>query len=477
MLLIIIASVLTCSAADFSIVTPNASVSAWLGSSVILPCSLSPPLNARDFEVQWYKKKDSQKTVLLHQEQKVQENDVDDQYRDRVSLIGELDNGNVSLKLDNLKTADRGEYTCFVKSLRWYERGSMNLVVKAIGSTPVLSYQEAGEQLNVSCTSDGWSPKPLLTWRDSTGRELTNTYTKYITDSEGLVDVRSWMLFSPSDSEWISCTVDLNLQGMKESRVVPMKSLLPHCSSRKNAKAAGNIHPVLLHFIQTQKKQFIYFHFYHAADSHESLPGETIPLKATENLHQASLTLDPSSAPTSLKVSADRKIVYCRKPNSGPECKFPHLVSKEEWSSGQHYWEVMLWDKTSTKPKSSWSVGVIQKHTTENIIRTLCYKEGTGLYTNTHDFSIITTEFNVRKLGVHLNCDRKSLSFFNADKNTDNHLHTFYNIPQGTYFAFFSPGVKDSQPLKIINDHENSEDCCRVQQVELPGSKINGVHT
>ncbi|KAF7686678.1 hypothetical protein HF521_015071 [Silurus meridionalis] len=326
MLLIIIASVLTCSAADFSIVTPNASVSAWLGSSVILPCSLSPPLNARDFEVQWYKKKDSQKTVLLHQEQKVQENDVDDQYRDRVSLIGELDNGNVSLKLDNLKTADRGEYTCFVKSLRWYERGSMNLVVKAIGSTPVLSYQEAGEQLNVSCTSDGWSPKPLLTWRDSTGRELTNTYTKYITDSEGLVDVRSWMLFSPSDSEWISCTVDLNLQGMKESRVVPMKSdlsggfwfevfistlvlsviviiiytillilhrkgLLPHCSSRKNAKAA--------------------------ADSHESLPGETIPLKATENLHQgvcstyepsdsteqqswkdrykASLTLDPSS--------------------------------------------------------------------------------------------------------------------------------------------------------------------------------------
>ncbi|KAI5630452.1 hypothetical protein C0J50_7614, partial [Silurus asotus] len=138
-----------------------------------------------------------------------------------------------------------------------------------------------------------------------------------------------------------------------------------------------------------------------------------------------SLTLDPSSAPTSLKVSADRKRVYCRNPNSGSECKFPHVKSKEEWSSGQHYWEVKLWDKTSTKPKSSWSVGVIQKHTPENIIRALCYKEGTGLYTNTHEFSIITTEVKVGKLGVHLNCDRKSLSFYNADKNTDNHLYTF----------------------------------------------------
>ncbi|KAI5087659.1 butyrophilin-like, partial [Silurus meridionalis] len=204
----------------FSIVVPKAPVSAFLGSSVILPCNLSPSINARTFEVRWYKNGEHEKPVLFYKEKK---NTGQSQDRDRVSLIGELDNRNVSLKLDHLTMADSGEYTCFVKSLSWYEKGSMNLAVKVLGSTPLLLYHESVEKMNVTCRSFGWSPKPTLTWRDSTGRELPNTHTKYTTDSEGLVNVSSWLLFSPSDSEWISCTVGLNLQEIKESRIVPMK--------------------------------------------------------------------------------------------------------------------------------------------------------------------------------------------------------------------------------------------------------------
>ncbi|XP_046699327.1 butyrophilin subfamily 1 member A1-like [Silurus meridionalis] len=287
MILICIASLLACSAAEFSIVVPKAPVSAFLGSSVILPCNLSPSINARTFEVRWYKNGEHEKPVLFYKEKK---NTGQSQDRDRVSLIGELDNRNVSLKLDHLTMADSGEYTCFVKSLSWYEKGSMNLAVKVLGSTPLLLYHESVEKMNVTCRSFGWSPKPTLTWRDSTGRELPNTHTKYTTDSEGLVNVSSWLLFSPSDSEWISCTVGLNLQEIKESRIVPMKGfwmeafistlvlsliviitytvllilfrkgLLPHCSSHKNAKAADS--------------------------SHESLPAETMPLNAIENTTQ-----------------------------------------------------------------------------------------------------------------------------------------------------------------------------------------------
>ncbi|MCJ8749292.1 hypothetical protein PDJAM_G00174650 [Pangasius djambal] len=290
MILIYIASVLACSAAEFSIVVPNASVSAPLGSSVVLPCGLSPSLNARTFEVRWSKHGEHD-LILLYQDQKVQENVGKDQYRDRVSLIGELDKGNVSLKLDNLTVADRGEYICFVKSISWYEKGSMNLVVKALGSTPLFLHNEVGEKVNITCMSGGWSPKPTLTWRDSAGRELPNSHTYYRTNSEGLVSVSSWLLFSPSDSEWISCTVGLNHQEIREGRIVPLKGfwreafistlvlslivlstftvllilfrkgLLPHCSSHKNAKAA--------------------------ADSHVSLPAETVPLNATDNATQA----------------------------------------------------------------------------------------------------------------------------------------------------------------------------------------------
>ncbi|KAL7856333.1 hypothetical protein AOLI_G00199370 [Acnodon oligacanthus] len=43
------------------------------------------------------------------------------------------------------------------------------------------------------------------------------------TDSEGLVSVSSWLLFSPSESEWISCSVGLSDQEMREGRVLPLK--------------------------------------------------------------------------------------------------------------------------------------------------------------------------------------------------------------------------------------------------------------
>ncbi|KAF5893422.1 butyrophilin subfamily 1 member A1-like, partial [Clarias magur] len=130
MLLIYIASFLVCSAAEFSLVVPNTSVSAQLGSSVVLPCSLSPPLNTRTFEVQWYKNKDSERTVLLHKAENLQETERDARYKDRVSVIGELEKGDVSLELKNVTVADEGEYVCFVQSIIWYERGSVNLAVK-----------------------------------------------------------------------------------------------------------------------------------------------------------------------------------------------------------------------------------------------------------------------------------------------------------------------------------------------------------
>ncbi|XP_053335945.1 butyrophilin subfamily 2 member A2-like isoform X1 [Clarias gariepinus] len=503
MLFICLASLLACSAAEFTLVIPDASVSEPLGSTAILHCGLSPSLNARTFDVRWYKNGDYDNFVLFYNDQKTIEND---KYRGRVSLIGELDNGNVSLKLDNLTSLDGGEYTCYVKSISWYEKANINLTVKALGSTPVLSYQESGEKMNVTCTSRGWSPKPTVTWRDSAGQELPHSNTYYGTDSEDLVNVSSWMLYSRSDSEWISCTVSLNHQEMKESRIEPRKDfwsgfwkeafistlvlsltvlitfaillilirkgLLPHCSSHKNAKAAVNSHeslqPETLPLNTTE-------------NNHESLQPKTVPLEATENTkrgisslaaapepteerpvwlkYKVSLTLDPSTAAKCLKVSRDGKSVSCEKPNSKSDCKFPHVVSKEEFGSGQHYWEVMIWDKTiKTQPKSSWCVGVTQKpHSetqkphSEKVLRALCYEEGSGLYTNTHDFSKISTKYNMYTLGLHLNCDSRSLSFYNTDKPSHNHLHTFNFIPQGTYYAFLSPGVKDDHPIRILN--------------------------
>ncbi|XP_076869803.1 butyrophilin-like protein 2 isoform X2 [Brachyhypopomus gauderio] len=207
----------------FSVRVPDGFISAQLGSSVLLSCTISPSVDCKSYEVRWYRPNKYNDPVLLYKDERVQENTGDVQYRNRVSLVGELEKGNVSLQLENLRVEDRGEYVCLVESIQWYDEASMNLNITVIGSHPLLSLADAGDQVNVTCVSDGWSPKPKLTWRDREGREL-NSVEHYKTDSEGLVRVSSWVFFSPSGSDWISCSVGLSEQEMKEIRVVPFKS-------------------------------------------------------------------------------------------------------------------------------------------------------------------------------------------------------------------------------------------------------------
>ncbi|KAI4903984.1 hypothetical protein NFI96_030860, partial [Prochilodus magdalenae] len=156
----------------FSLVVPDGVILGQLGSPVVLPCTVSPPLDCKSFEVGWYRPKNKDNPILVYKDLKVQEDTGDPQYRNRVSLIGDLGKGNVSLKLEQLTLADRGEYVCYVNSDLWYDRASV----------------------------------------------LLN-----LLDSEGLVSVSSWLLFFPSESEWISCSVGLSDQEMKEGRVLPLK--------------------------------------------------------------------------------------------------------------------------------------------------------------------------------------------------------------------------------------------------------------
>ncbi|KAI4882489.1 hypothetical protein NFI96_021770, partial [Prochilodus magdalenae] len=182
----------------------------------------SPAVDSKSYKIHWYGPKDKDNPILVYKDLKVQESDGDPRYRDRVSLIGELEKGNVSLKLETLTQEDPGEYVCFVNSYKWYEEASVCFNLSVVGSPPLLSVTEAGEQMNVTCASDGWLPNPTLTWRDKEGRKLRSA-DHYRPDSEGLVSVSSWLLVSPSQSEWISCSVGLSDQEMKEGRVLPLK--------------------------------------------------------------------------------------------------------------------------------------------------------------------------------------------------------------------------------------------------------------
>ncbi|KAF7687012.1 hypothetical protein HF521_015405 [Silurus meridionalis] len=195
-------------------------VSGLLGSSVSLPCSLENNLDARHLEVRWYRPKLHNTPALFYKDTQIQKNPVDVQYQGRVFLLGDLEKGDVSMKLENLTLADRGDYVCHVKSDDWYDKATVSLRVRVVGSTPVLTLHEAGEgKINVSCHSHSWLPEPSVIWTDKDGRDLKHlSNDKFTNNTEGLVEVSSWMIVSPSESEWISCSVGLSGQETKESR-------------------------------------------------------------------------------------------------------------------------------------------------------------------------------------------------------------------------------------------------------------------
>ncbi|XP_041926669.1 butyrophilin subfamily 1 member A1-like isoform X1 [Alosa sapidissima] len=205
----------------FNLTVPESPVSAPLGASVTLPCAVSPTFSVVPHKMSWHPSNLDENPVLLYENEKIQQDPDGTGYRGRVSLVGSLEQGNVSIKLENITLADRGLYVCFVHSEVWFEEANVALNVEVMGTLPLLSVSKGDEkQVNVTCTSEGWSPQPALTWT-SGGENINAANTVYTTDDQGLVSVSSWLLHSPSESESVSCFVGLSDQERKDGRVVP----------------------------------------------------------------------------------------------------------------------------------------------------------------------------------------------------------------------------------------------------------------
>ncbi|XP_076878923.1 butyrophilin subfamily 1 member A1-like isoform X2 [Brachyhypopomus gauderio] len=428
----------------FSVRVHDGFISALLGSSVLLSCTISPSVDCKSYEVRWYRPDKYNSLVLLYKDQRVQENTGDIQYRNRVSLVGELEKGNVSLQLENLTLADRGEYVCFVKSIEWYDKASMILNITVIGSHPLLSLADAGDQVNVTCVSDGWSPKPKLTWRDRGGRKL-NSVEHYETDFEGLVSVSSWVLFSPSGSDWISCSVGLSEQEMKESRVVPLKPR-KNFTARENEPTSSSSEPGPWHSISNKisgEGEVLLIE-----SSKQKSP--TVD-KATNTqdhftdwsqmiLRKVNLTLDSETAPDCLNVNKDGKQVTCTA--TGDRETLPeltHVFCRERFKTGQHYWQMKMTfirtvlNRTEKSDPVSWYVGVTSVPekkriplTPQNGFWLFCYKKEKGYYVCGKNQTPVLVRDRFTELGVFLDCELHTLSFFDCD--TQSHLYTFYSV-------------------------------------------------
>ncbi|KAL1023545.1 hypothetical protein UPYG_G00042210 [Umbra pygmaea] len=166
--------------------------------------------------------------------------------------------------------------------------------------------------------------------------------------------------------------------------------------------------------------------------------------------YQVSINLDSTSAPPQLTVFTNKKVVYCDKDIQ--KCSTAlHVLSEESFSNGQTYWEV------DVKLKQSWYVGVVTDNAEtkagvplipQNGFWILSFQKGKGFYVPADPETLVTGNDDIRILGVLLDCDEQTLSFY--DVQSKKQLHTFDNIGSNTFFCVFGPGSDDTIRLQVM---------------------------
>lgn len=112
---------------------------------------------------------------------------------------------------------------------------------------------------------------------------------------------------------------------------------------------------------------------------------------------------------------------------------------KERMQTGQFYWEVTgLTGPTESDLKlkcpKSWHIGVLHEEaveecpalTTENGFWGLQYEDGKGYYVQNPKLTPVPVKDQVSSLGVFLDCEEGTLSFYDGDKQS--HLYTFITV-------------------------------------------------
>ncbi|KAK3546702.1 hypothetical protein QTP70_032182, partial [Hemibagrus guttatus] len=158
--------------------------------------------------VEWFKLDVEKSLVHLYRDHEDRNEGQAQSYRGRTSLFKEeLQKGNTSLKLSDLRVSDEGEYKCLVEDKIWSDDITVNITVEAQGSHPVIrmeSYDNSGG-INLVCESRGWNPEPEVLWLDREGATLPAEDTQIHRYTEHFSVKRSITVYDYSDSNRFYC--------------------------------------------------------------------------------------------------------------------------------------------------------------------------------------------------------------------------------------------------------------------------------
>ena len=105
---------------------------ATVGQDVVLPCHLSPRVDARRLEI-WWIRHPSSETVHLYRNGEDQNGEQSRDYRGRTELVrAGLSNGSLDLRLLGLRPSDDGQYVCAVQGVTSYSEAAVDLEVAGV---------------------------------------------------------------------------------------------------------------------------------------------------------------------------------------------------------------------------------------------------------------------------------------------------------------------------------------------------------
>ncbi|XP_048057023.1 uncharacterized protein LOC125274670 [Megalobrama amblycephala] len=141
----------------FTVRGPSGPLFFPLGSSVVLPCYVDELLITEGLEVEW-RRTDSQILVHLYQDGESRPEAQQQEYHDRAHFFtDQIQHGNFSLRLDNLRVEDEGTYTCRVYSQQESSETVVQIkdveCLRVSGSNRSVSAYD-GEDVTLSCSVD-----------------------------------------------------------------------------------------------------------------------------------------------------------------------------------------------------------------------------------------------------------------------------------------------------------------------------------
>ncbi|XP_026114758.1 butyrophilin subfamily 1 member A1-like [Carassius auratus] len=483
-IIIVLLNLLIETSVSLTVVVPPDPIVAHVGSTVTLPCWISPPENAGALEIRWYRQDQFSNPVLLYNHGKIQDIQ-EESYRNRSSLAlrsdqsGGLKDGDVSLRLEKLTFQDEGPFHCYVSGEHSYGSEEVVLKIMALGSTPVLSPESLDDgRVNISCRSSGWYPEPSVSWMSDEGRVLRPGGTSHTRGADEMISVHSWTAVSLSDAQLVSCSVSLRTGELKESSI-HIQAICSGSSSPWNALSISLIVLIcvlgLIGLILYKYRGKLKGHEEETLADLENRGENTSDHAGTsmscivvgdtniEELrkHAVEITIDRERLHPDLRVSDNCKIL-----RDGSEYKptgegFPYELcayGAQRFTSGRHYWEVEL-KQANTPPKNFWIIGVV-KHgnftTRDSSALTasagfwfLCSDGPRGFYTNTDPPVKLSLTPRPERLGVLLDYDHGELSFYNVTERK--HLLTISSRFSGSLVPLFNPGAGDQSSIKILD--------------------------